>query len=208
MGCDGMGTGNKQAEKSVRLWDQRWHQCLCLVQGLLDLGGLKLHRMYVWVHVCVCVCAQSLSHSDSLQPHGLQPTRLLCPWDFPGKNTGWVPKPSSRASSQPRDWTCVLHLLHWQADSLPLRHLGSLSCCSPWVAESDTTEWLNRTLGKACLRLKWNVSKSSFFPWKLRLEMTLSHPTCLLLSSEVHVKTHTDTHTLVNLWCWKVHWFW
>ena len=25
---------------------------------------------------------------DSLQPHGLQPTRLLCPWDFPGKNTG------------------------------------------------------------------------------------------------------------------------
>ena len=26
--------------------------------------------------------------SDSLQPHGLQPTRLLCPWDSPGKNTG------------------------------------------------------------------------------------------------------------------------
>ena len=26
--------------------------------------------------------------SDSLQPHGLQPTRLLRPWDFPGKSTG------------------------------------------------------------------------------------------------------------------------
>ena len=25
---------------------------------------------------------------DSLWPHGLQPTRLLCPWDFPGKDTG------------------------------------------------------------------------------------------------------------------------
>ena len=24
---------------------------------------------------------------DSLWPHGLQPTRLLCPWDSPGKNT-------------------------------------------------------------------------------------------------------------------------
>ena len=24
----------------------------------------------------------------NLWPHGLQPTRLLCPWDFPGKNTG------------------------------------------------------------------------------------------------------------------------
>ena len=26
--------------------------------------------------------------SDSLRPHGLQSTRLLCPWDFPGKSTG------------------------------------------------------------------------------------------------------------------------
>ena len=26
--------------------------------------------------------------SDSLRPHGLQPTRLLHPWDFPGKRTG------------------------------------------------------------------------------------------------------------------------
>ena len=25
---------------------------------------------------------------NSLQPHGLQPARLLCPWDSPGKNTG------------------------------------------------------------------------------------------------------------------------
>ena len=25
---------------------------------------------------------------DSSQPHGLQPTRLLRPWDFPGKSTG------------------------------------------------------------------------------------------------------------------------
>ena len=26
--------------------------------------------------------------SDSSRPHGLQSTRLLCPWDFPGKSTG------------------------------------------------------------------------------------------------------------------------
>ena len=26
--------------------------------------------------------------SDSLRPHGLQPTTLLHPWDFPGENTG------------------------------------------------------------------------------------------------------------------------
>ena len=26
--------------------------------------------------------------SNSLQPYGLYPARLLCPWDVPGKNTG------------------------------------------------------------------------------------------------------------------------
>ena len=25
---------------------------------------------------------------QTLRPHGLQPTRLLHPWDFPGKSTG------------------------------------------------------------------------------------------------------------------------
>ena len=34
---------------------------------------------------------ESVSRSlmfDSLQPHGLQSTRLFCPWDSPGKNIG------------------------------------------------------------------------------------------------------------------------
>ena len=29
-----------------------------------------------------------LSCFSRVRPHGLQPTRLLCPWDSPGKNTG------------------------------------------------------------------------------------------------------------------------
>ena len=32
--------------------------------------------------------AQSLQVHLTLQPHGLQPTRLFRPWDSPGKNTG------------------------------------------------------------------------------------------------------------------------
>ena len=41
-------------------------------------------------HVCVCVCMLRVSSvgSNSLWTYGLKPTRLLCPWDFPGKNTG------------------------------------------------------------------------------------------------------------------------
>ena len=36
---------------------------------------------------CCCCCVASVV-SDSVRPHGLQPTRLLRPWDSPGKNTG------------------------------------------------------------------------------------------------------------------------
>ena len=49
--------------------------------------------------------------SSSLQPYELYPARLLCPWDFPGKNTGVAAISYSRGSSRPRDLTgvsCVL----------------------------------------------------------------------------------------------------
>ena len=36
----------------------------------------------LWVSYVISVM------SDSLHPHGLYPTRLLCLWDSPGKNTG------------------------------------------------------------------------------------------------------------------------
>ena len=35
-----------------------------------------------------CGCAMSLQSCLTLCDHGLQPTRLLCPWDSPGKSTG------------------------------------------------------------------------------------------------------------------------
>ena len=57
-------------------------------------------------------------------PWALQPTRLLCPRSFPGKNTEVGAISYSRGifptqGSSPRP----LCLLHWQADSLPLHHL-------------------------------------------------------------------------------------
>ena len=39
------------------------------------------HESEKWKWSCSVV-------SDSSWPHGLQPTRLLCRWDFPGKSTG------------------------------------------------------------------------------------------------------------------------
>ena len=67
--------------------------------------------------------------SDSLQSTGLWPTRLLCPWDSPGKNAGVSCMPSSRESSLTQGLNPhLLCLLHWQAGSLPLVPPGKPSC--------------------------------------------------------------------------------
>ena len=42
-----------------------------------------------WSSNKLCACQVTSVVSDSVQPCGwLKPTRLLCPWDSPGKNTG------------------------------------------------------------------------------------------------------------------------
>ena len=64
--------------------------------------------------------------SDSMQPFGLQLTRLLCLWDFPGKNTG-VDCHFLLQGIFPTQGS-NLHLLHWQAGSLPLSHHRWLGC--------------------------------------------------------------------------------
>ena len=48
-------------------------------------GRLLFYLDIIFIYMCMYVHAQSC---PTLQPHGLQPTRLLSPWDFPGKNTG------------------------------------------------------------------------------------------------------------------------
>ena len=65
----------------------------------------------VWsVFHAVPPCAYILSCSvvsSSLQPRGLEPTRLLYPWDFPGKNNGVSCHSLLQGPSQPRDQTLI-----------------------------------------------------------------------------------------------------
>ena len=49
----------------------------------LTLSILAIAKM--WTRCCCFVAKSCLT---LLGPHGLQPARLLCPWDFPGKSTG------------------------------------------------------------------------------------------------------------------------
>ena len=53
-----------------------------------EVWRLEILSQIRTVCVCVCVCVSHSVMSDSLWPHGLQPARLLCPWNSPGKNTG------------------------------------------------------------------------------------------------------------------------
>ena len=53
------------------------------------------------VCVCVCVCSVALVVFNSAIPSTI--ARVLCPWDFPGKNTRLSCHSSSRGSPQPRD---------------------------------------------------------------------------------------------------------
>ena len=68
----------------------------------------------------------SLEHmSDSSQPYELQPSKLLCPWDFLGKNKG-LPFPSPGDLSDPEIKPMSLYISCMQVGSSPLSHLGSL----------------------------------------------------------------------------------
>ena len=56
------------------------------------------------------VCVSRSVVSDSLRPHGLQPARLPCPWDFPEKNTRVVCHSLLQRIFSTQGWN--LHLLH------------------------------------------------------------------------------------------------
>ena len=62
----------------------------------------------------------SCSVMSSSLPPPATPTRLLCPWDFPGKNPGVGCHFLLQGSSQPRDQTTYLTSSAFVAGSLPL----------------------------------------------------------------------------------------
>ena len=63
----------------------------------------------------------------TLLQHHVVAHQLLCPWDFPGKNTSMDYHFLLPGIFLTQGFNlCLLHLLHRQADSLPLCHLGSL----------------------------------------------------------------------------------
>ena len=72
---------------------------------------------------CCCCCLVALVVSDSVRPHGLQPTRLLHPWDFPGKSTG-------------AGCHCLL-----RREAVGINNSVSLCCSSLWLVRFLLSRW-------------------------------------------------------------------
>ena len=66
--------------------------CVCVPVWVYTNAHMYLYfyiHMNIYVHIYKPAACQVASVvSDSVRPHGLQPTRLLHPWDFPGNSTG------------------------------------------------------------------------------------------------------------------------
>ena len=80
--------------------------------------------------------------SNSLWPHGLHPTRLLCPWDFPGKNTGvgyhallqgiFLTQGSNTRFLQPLH--CRQIFYHWTVWEAPIKYNNKLVLYIPQIS--------------------------------------------------------------------------
>ena len=103
----------------------------------------NLCRMFVAALFTLLLLFSCSVLSHSLRPHGPQPTRLLCPWDFPGKHTGVGCHFLLQGILLSQGLNPCL--LHWQEDSLPLNHLGSIihnSLYMETVQISTTDAWM------------------------------------------------------------------
>ena len=54
---------------------------------LYNQGSVLISVTNIQGSVCSC-CLVAKSRLTLCDPMDAQPARLLCPWDFPGKNTG------------------------------------------------------------------------------------------------------------------------
>ena len=90
----------KRNEVLISNYENTWRKHVLKVYCNLKGANLKkLETVWFWVYEGLqvlplagykgpCWCYVTSVVSNSVRPHRRQPTRLLCPWESPGKNTG------------------------------------------------------------------------------------------------------------------------
>ena len=95
--------------------------------------------------------------SNYLRPYGLQPAKLLCPWDFPGKNTGVGCHDLLQGIFLTQGLNShLLHFLRWQVDSSPLTPPGKIT------RRLGNQAWGNKQKKRKARSFKFSQSLSGF----------------------------------------------
>ena len=129
----------------------------------------NLYSSVYFQNFCPHLCPQSspccamLVASDSLRPHGLQPTRLLCPLHSPGQNTGVGCHALLQGIFLTQGLSlCLLCLLHWQADFF----FFFLTTSDTWEPEtSSLSESLSLLCNLVPISYLAQVPISEHFQW-------------------------------------------
>ena len=128
---------------------------------------------------CACKVASVVSDSVSLWT-------LVCqaPWDSPGKNT--------RVDCHARFhgiFPCLLHLLPWQAGSLPLAPPGKPGHQSPPQSQVNLRWKWQWAQGSAEKSQRKSEKTSLFSFWKSTLALLPAFPSCLPTSNNIDAPT-------------------
>ena len=149
----------------------------------------KVSVTYIWRKLQHAVCAQvkALIHIDYVVVESLshvqlfcnpmdQPARVLCPWDFPVKNTRVDCHFLLRNSSQSRDWTCISCIA---LESLPLSHHLVIQCSIcitknhfSWLEKEDLRK--HKENGK--MHFFWNWEETFKNTWYVGLHILSYSP--------------------------------
>ena len=110
--------------------------CVPTPQTSLKLN-VVFQRTCLPIPLCasVCRCLVAKPCPTLLWPHGLQPARFLCPWDFLGKNTGVGCQFLLREISQTQEWN--QRLPHHRQILYPLNHGEAHEPIQYWLNQNE-----------------------------------------------------------------------
>ena len=105
--------------------------------------------------------SECLQSCPTLWPCGLQPARLLCPWDSPGKITGVDCHLLLQGTSGPRDQTCISCISKQVLYHFPGGSEVKASACNAGdqVPSLDQEDPLKKEMATHSSTLSWKI------PW-------------------------------------------
>ena len=146
--------------------------------------NIRIYIFYTHIHAYVCVSCSVVS--DPLRPHGLQPIRLLCSWNFPGKNTG--------VGSH----SLLQGIFPTQGSNLGLQHCREIHYCLSYqrsprscLLESKSVVCIDKEFRRSLWRKRGWISCQSSFSWICAFTKAVSSAW----------NSFTTTHLPVKLLC-------